>query len=85
MAALTPRQRPSYRNLSHTPVSMSTPSVGRKGGDEIEVGDTVEVPGGMDGIVKFVGEVRGKPGFFVGIELSRKYASRGKNDGDAEG
>lgn len=51
----------------------------------VEVGDAVEVPGGMDGTVKFVGEVRGKPGFFVGVELSKKWAHRGKNDGDAEG
>jgi hypothetical protein len=51
----------------------------------IEVGDKVEVPGGMDGTVKFVGEVRGKNGYFVGVELSRKWASKGKNDGDAEG
>ena len=54
-------------------------------GGEIEVGDQVEVPGGMDGAVKFVGEVRGKNGFFVGVELSKKWAHRGKNDGDAEG
>jgi dynactin complex subunit len=54
-------------------------------GDDIQVGDTVEVPGGMDGTVKFVGEVRGKQGYFVGVELSKRWASRGKNDGDAEG
>ena len=53
--------------------------------EDIEVGDLVEVPGGMDGKVKFVGEVRGKPGRFVGVELGRKWASRGKNDGDADG
>jgi dynactin complex subunit len=55
------------------------------GGEEIEVGDVVDVPGGMDGTVKFVGEVDGKAGHFVGVELSRKWASRGKNSGDAEG
>ena len=58
---------------------------GGGGGDDIEIGDAVEVPGGMDGTVKFVGEIRGKQGYFVGVELSRKWASRGKNDGDAEG
>ena len=68
---------------------MSTPPlphrVSARSSDDIEIGDTVEVPGGMDGTVKFVGEVRGKQGYFVGVELSRKWASRGKNDGDAEG
>ena len=89
MATLTPRPKPSFRNLVH---KTSTPTMARKAApaatapdDGVEVGDAVEVPGGMDGTVKFVGEVRGKPGFFVGVELSKKWAHRGKNDGDAEG
>jgi len=53
--------------------------------ESIEVGDNVEVPGGMDGSVKFVGEVKGKKGYFVGVELSEEWAARGKNNGDAEG
>lgn len=86
MSTLTPRQRPSFRNLAYH-AATSTPPMPRKvsGNDEIEVGDTVEVPGGMDGTVKFVGEVRGKQGCFVGVELSKRWASRGKNDGEAEG
>jgi dynactin complex subunit len=57
------------------------------GGDgrDIDVGDTVDVPGGMYGTVKFVGNVRGKKGTFAGVELAREFASRGKNDGDVEG
>lgn len=57
------------------------------GGDgrEIEVGDTVEVPGGMFGTVKFLGSVRGKKGTFAGVELSKEFAARGKNDGDVDG
>jgi hypothetical protein len=54
-------------------------------GQEIEVGDTVDVPGGMHGVVKFIGSVRGKKGVFGGVELSREYAVRGKNDGDVDG
>ncbi|CAI6284207.1 unnamed protein product [Periconia digitata] len=54
-------------------------------GRDIEVGDPVDVPGGMNGVVKFVGSVRGKPGVFAGVELSREFATRGKNDGDVEG
>jgi hypothetical protein len=57
------------------------------GGDgrELYVGDTVDVPGGMHGTVKFVGTVRGKKGVFAGVELSKEFAPRGKNDGDVDG
>jgi dynactin complex subunit len=57
------------------------------GGDgrELYVGDTVDVPGGMHGTVKFVGTVRGKKGVFAGVELSKEFAARGKNDGDVDG
>ncbi|KAF2118353.1 hypothetical protein BDV96DRAFT_488194 [Lophiotrema nucula] len=54
-------------------------------GQEIDVGDTVDVPGGMYGTVKFIGSVRGKRGVFAGVELGREHAPRGKNDGDVEG
>ncbi|KAF2270674.1 hypothetical protein CC78DRAFT_557376 [Lojkania enalia] len=54
-------------------------------GQDVEVGDTVDVPGGMHGVVKFIGSVRGKKGVFAGVELSKEYAARGKNDGDVEG
>ena len=73
------------RNLAQTN-NMATPTFNKVGGpDEIRVGDTVEVPGGMDGVVKYVGEVKGRSGHFVGVELSKQWASRGKNDGDSEG
>ncbi|MCJ1397023.1 hypothetical protein MMC11_000215 [Xylographa trunciseda] len=90
MASYTPRARPSMRNLSSSTFTASTPTT-RRASDmgsstqDLRVGDTVDVPGGMDGIVKFVGEVRGKQGHFVGVELNRRWANRGKNDGDAEG
>ncbi|KAL8968006.1 MAG: hypothetical protein Q9197_005108 [Variospora fuerteventurae] len=54
-------------------------------GDDLEVGDAVDVPGGMHGTIKFIGEVKGKKGIFAGVELSREWAARGKNDGDVEG
>ncbi|KAL8923620.1 MAG: hypothetical protein Q9208_004567 [Pyrenodesmia sp. 3 TL-2023] len=62
-------------NTSHKAIS----------GDDLEVGDTVDVPGGMHGTIKFIGEVKGKKGIFAGVELSREWAARGKNDGDVEG
>ena len=53
--------------------------------NEIRLGDAVDVPGGMHGMVKFIGEVRGKAGIFAGVELDQEWAARGKNDGDVDG
>lgn len=53
--------------------------------DEVQVGDLVNVPGGMHGTVKYLGTVNGKPGKFAGIELASEHARRGKNSGDVEG
>lgn len=50
-----------------------------------KVGDTVEVPGGMSGTVKFIGAVDGKNGTFAGVQLASMYAARGKNSGEVEG
>ncbi|XHG02688.1 hypothetical protein AWENTII_006031 [Aspergillus wentii] len=51
----------------------------------LNVGDLVNVPGGMHGTVKYLGGVAGKPGKFAGIELATEHARRGKNNGDVEG
>lgn len=61
-----------------------TPSRGADG-DDLEVGDLVDVPGSMHGTVKFIGSVQGKKGTFAGVELSEEYAARGKNSGDVDG
>lgn len=53
--------------------------------EEVQVGDLVNVPGGMYGTVKYLGSVAGKPGRFAGIELSAEHAQRGKNSGDVDG
>jgi hypothetical protein len=60
-----------------------TPS--RREGEELEVGDMVDVPGSMHGTVKFIGSVQGKNGTFAGVELSEEFAARGKNNGDVDG
>lgn len=64
-----------------------TPASQRResGQDVIEVGDAVDVPGGMHGTVKFLGSVKNRDGVYVGVELSREWAARGKNDGDVDG
>lgn len=53
--------------------------------DDVQVGDLVNVPGGMHGTVKYVGAVAGKPGKFAGIELALEHAKRGKNNGEVDG
>lgn len=68
-----------------TPVPNRTVNGDRVGNRDLVVGDVVDVPGGMHGTVKFIGEVKGKKGIFAGVELSREWAARGKNDGDVEG
>ncbi|KAF8469527.1 hypothetical protein BDZ91DRAFT_55178 [Kalaharituber pfeilii] len=54
-------------------------------GGDIEVGDVVDTPGGMHGVVKFIGSVRGKNGIFCGVELEGNIAGKGKNDGIVDG
>ncbi|KAF3898299.1 CAP-Gly domain-containing protein [Trichophyton interdigitale] len=53
--------------------------------DDVQVGDLVNVPGGMYGTVRFLGPVAGKPGRFAGVELAPELAGRGKNSGDVDG
>ena len=73
----------SLRNLSGS-IGPLTPA-NRMDTGELDVGDAVNVPGDMYGVVKFIGSVRGKSGNFVGVELDRQFATRGKNDGDVDG
>lgn len=75
------------RKVSLNALTGTPASPGKLGGDgeELEVGDKVDVPGGMHGTVKFVGTVRGKKGIFAGVELASAFAARGKNDGDVDG
>lgn len=54
-------------------------------GGDIEVGDVVDTPGGMHGVVKFIGSVRGKNGLFCGVELEGSLSGKGKNDGVVDG
>ncbi|KAI9745248.1 MAG: hypothetical protein M1818_001527 [Claussenomyces sp. TS43310] len=64
-------------------MSQRTPQGG--GAGDVDMGDWVDVPGNMHGIVKFVGSVQGKKGTFAGVELSEEFAARGKNNGDVDG
>lgn len=84
--ASTPHLSPSNRKASlHALAGKPTPPAANMSDTDFAVGDLVDVPGDMYGTVKFVGSVHGKQGRFVGVELSREFAARGKNDGDVDG
>ncbi|CZT17621.1 uncharacterized protein RCC_03458 [Ramularia collo-cygni] len=81
LQALTSPQPPApHQQQQRTPTSMMGSA-----SNDLEVGDAVTVPGDMYGLVRFVGSVKGKAGKFVGVELDRQFAARGKNDGDVDG
>lgn len=72
-------ERPGSRH------NMVPTTPGKPIGGDVDVGDQVDVPGNMLGIVRFVGPVQGKKGTFAGVELESEFASRGKNSGDVDG
>ncbi len=67
------------------PANSRTISDDKYANQNLEVGDMVDVPGMMHGTIKFIGEVKGKKGHFAGVELSKQFAAKGKNDGDVDG
>lgn len=71
--------------LSDASQNMPPTTPGRPMADDLVMGDTVDVPGGMHGTVRFVGHVSGKKGTFAGVELHPDFAARGKNNGDVDG
>lgn len=40
---------------------------------------------GFEGIIRYIGEVEGKPGEFAGVELDKGFVGKGKNDGTYQG
>ncbi|KZV63167.1 hypothetical protein PENSPDRAFT_221273 [Peniophora sp. CONT] len=59
---------------------------GAGGAFEPEVGDGVRLEShGFEGVLRFVGEIDGKPGLWAGVELSGGFAGKGKNDGSVNG
>lgn len=51
----------------------------------LDIGDTVHLPDGQQGILRFVGQIDGKVGEFAGIELVNEWVSCGKHNGEFEG
>ncbi|KAK6526505.1 hypothetical protein TWF694_005088 [Orbilia ellipsospora] len=78
-------RKQSFNQLNQNSSSSKDSGYGGDSDGGLEIGDKVNVPGGMYGVVKFVGTVKGKPGVFVGVELEGPHAVNGKNDGTVEG
>lgn len=49
------------------------------------VGDTVRLPEGQKGIIRYLGPVKGKSGEFAGIELIDEWTGEGRHNGDFNG
>ncbi|SPN97106.1 related to Tip elongation protein 1 [Cephalotrichum gorgonifer] len=71
--------------LNDTDMPLPPLTPGRYVSENVAVGDIVDVPGGMQGTVRFIGPVQGKKGTFAGVELLSEFAARGKNNGDVDG
>lgn len=66
--------------------SSSRAGAGVGGAFEPEVGDGVRLEShGFEGVLRFVGEIDGKPGLWAGVELSGGFVGKGKNDGSVNG
>lgn len=49
------------------------------------MGDLVEVPGNLVGVVKYLGPVEGRQGNFLGVDLNHQDAAKGRNNGTHDG
>ena len=57
-----------------------------RAGRAFDVGDNVRIESlGFEGILKYLGEIDGKPGMWAGVELSGGFAGKGKNNGSVAG
>jgi hypothetical protein len=84
-ASTAVNRKASLQALTGQSPDLRTPASKMGSGADLDVGDAVNVPGDMYGVVKFIGNVRGKNGTFVGVELDRDFAAKGKNSGDVDG
>lgn len=51
----------------------------------LRIGDTVQLPDGREGILRYIGDIEGKVGEFAGVELINEWASHGLHNGEYEG
>ena len=57
-----------------------------RAGRVFDIGDNVRIESlGFEGILRYLGEIDGKPGMWAGVELSGGFAGKGKNNGSVAG
>ena len=57
-----------------------------RAGRGFDVGDNVRIESlGFEGILRYLGEIDGKPGMWAGVELGGGFAGKGKNNGSVAG
>jgi CAP-Gly domain-containing linker protein 1 len=83
----TPRASSSTNASSRSESRQSEVRGKGNGKDRIfEPGDAVRIESlGMEGTLRFMGSIEGKPGVWAGVELAPGFAGRGKNDGAVNG
>lgn len=80
---------PSAKASAVRPPSRSSDLFARsasRAGRPFDVGDNVRIESlGFEGVLKYFGEIDGKPGMWAGVELSGGFAGKGKNNGSVAG
>ncbi|PIL36063.1 hypothetical protein GSI_01723 [Ganoderma sinense ZZ0214-1] len=80
---------PSAKASAVRPPSRSSDIFARsasRAGRPFDVGDNVRIESlGFEGVLKYFGEIDGKPGMWAGVELSGGFAGKGKNNGSVAG
>ncbi|KAJ9476232.1 Nuclear fusion protein BIK1 [Pseudozyma hubeiensis] len=77
--------------ISRTPSHTSSTTASRarehlRRGRELEIGDLVRMDGSeLVGVLRHLGPVDFKPGFYAGLELTGDSVGKGKNDGSVQG
>ncbi|KAI9067367.1 hypothetical protein FKP32DRAFT_1588731 [Trametes sanguinea] len=57
-----------------------------RAGRPFDIGDNVRIESlGFEGVLRYLGEIEGKPGMWAGVELSGGFAGKGKNNGSVAG
>ncbi|KAF8844266.1 hypothetical protein BDN67DRAFT_963002 [Paxillus ammoniavirescens] len=78
--AKTPSARPPSRQSDTFARGVS------RSGRTFDVDDHVRIESlGYEGILRYLGEIDGKPGLWAGVELSGGFSGKGKNDGSVNG
>ncbi|RDX54967.1 hypothetical protein OH76DRAFT_1397294 [Lentinus brumalis] len=88
-SAMSSGRTPSAKTQSTRPPSRTSDVFARsasRAGRGFEVGDNVRIESlGFEGVLRYFGEIDGKPGMWAGVELGGGFAGKGKNNGSVAG